>query len=162
MYSEHGWYDSAYFAQQFFVDVCSTRPWLPDSRQARWGARKKIRMAWISVYRRPNQRGWMLGDARDFVEGMWLILQQDQPGNYVLATGEAHSVREFLEKAFAHIGRTIAWHGTGVEEKGLDKASGETLVEVDPRYFRPTEMDFLLGASEQSASQARLAAKNEL
>ena len=104
----------------------------------------------------------MLGDARDFVEGMWLILQQDRPGDYVLATGEAHSVREFLEKAFAHIGRTIAWHGTGVKEKGLDKASGETLVEVDPRYFRPTEMDFLFGDPEQSASQARLAAKNEL
>ena len=97
-------------------------------------------------------RDW--GDARDFVEGMWLILQQDQPDDYVLATGEAHSVREFVEKAFAHIGRTIVWHRSGVEEKGLDKSTGETLVEVDPRYFRPTEVDFLLGDS--SKARARL------
>ena len=97
-------------------------------------------------------RDW--GDARDFVEGMWLILQQDEPDDYALATGEAHSVREFVEKAFTHIGRTIVWHGTGVEEKGLDKANGETLVEVDPRYFRPTEVDFLLG--DPSKARAKL------
>src|SRR4051795_7868730 len=96
-------------------------------------------------------RDW--GDARDFVEGMWLILQQDQPDDYVLATGEAHSVREFVEKAFAHIGRTIVWHGSGVEEKGLDKSTGETLVEVDPRYFRPTEVDFLLGDSSKARAK---------
>ena len=97
-------------------------------------------------------RDW--GDARDFVEGMWLILQQDQPDDYVLATGEAHSVREFVEKAFAHIGRTIVWQGSGVEEEGLDKSTGETLVEVDPRYFRPTEVDFLLG--DPSKARAKL------
>jgi GDPmannose 4,6-dehydratase len=97
-------------------------------------------------------RDW--GDARDFVEGMWLILQQDQPDDYVLATGEAHSVREFVEKAFAHVGRMIVWHGSGVEEKGLDKSNGETLVEVDPRYFRPTEVDFLLG--DPSKARAKL------
>jgi GDPmannose 4,6-dehydratase len=96
-------------------------------------------------------RDW--GDARDFVEGMWLILQQDQPDDYVLATGEAHSVREFVEKAFAHIGRTIVWQGSGVEEKGLDKSNGETLVEVDPRYFRPTEVDFLLGDSSKARAK---------
>ena len=96
-------------------------------------------------------RDW--GDARDFVEGMWLILQQDKPDDYVLATGEAHSVREFVEKAFAHIGRTIVWRGSGVEEKGLDKATGETLVEVDPRYFRPTEVDFLLGDSSKARAK---------
>ena len=67
-------------------------------------------------------RDW--GHARDFVEGMWLILQQDKPDDYVLATGEAHSVREFVEKAFAHVGRTIVWRGSGVEEKGFDKATG--------------------------------------
>jgi GDPmannose 4,6-dehydratase len=88
-------------------------------------------------------RDW--GHARDFVEGMWLILQQDKPDDYVLATGESHSVREFVEKAFAHVGRTIAWRGSGVEEKGIDRASGEVLVEIDPRYFRPTEVDALLG-----------------
>ena len=82
---------------------------------------------------------------------MWLILQQDKPDDYVLATGEAHSVREFVEKAFAHTGRTIVWRGSGVEEKGFDKATGEVLVEIDPRYFRPTEVDALLG----DASKAR-------
>ena len=97
-------------------------------------------------------RDW--GDARDYVKGMWLILQQDQPDDYVLATGEAHSVREFVEKAFAHTGRTIVWYGRGVEERGLDKSTGETLVEVDPRYFRPTEVDFLLG--DPSKARAKL------
>jgi GDPmannose 4,6-dehydratase len=97
-------------------------------------------------------RDW--GDARDFVEGMWLILQQDQPDDYVLATGEAHSVREFVEKAFAHIGRTIVWCGRGAEEKGIDKSTGATLVEVDPRYFRPTEVDSLLG--DPSKARAKL------
>ena len=103
----------------------------------------------------------MLGDARDFVEGMWLILQQDRPGNYVLATGEAHSVREFLEKAFAHIGRTIAWHGTGVKEKGLDKARRDA-GRGRPTLFPADRNGFSLRTSQQSASQARLAAKNEL
>ncbi|MGN6573910.1 MAG: GDP-mannose 4,6-dehydratase [Pseudolabrys sp.] len=95
------------------------------------------------------QRDW--GHARDYVEGMWLMLQQDKPDDYVLATGEAHSVREFVEKAFAHIGRSIVWQGKGVEERGIDKASGASLVEIDPRYFRPTEVECLLG----DASKAR-------
>jgi GDPmannose 4,6-dehydratase len=89
------------------------------------------------------ERDW--GHARDYVEGMWLILQQEKPDDYVLATGEKHSVREFTEKAFAEIGRTIEWRGEGVNEKGLDATSGETLIEIDPRYFRPTEVDLLLG-----------------
>src|SRR6476660_5350999 len=97
-------------------------------------------------------RDW--GHARDFVEGMWMILQQDEPDDYVLATGEAHSVREFVEKAFVHIGRMIVWYGSGVDEKGLDKSTGETLVEVDPRYFRPTEVDTLLG--DPSKARANL------
>jgi GDPmannose 4,6-dehydratase len=88
-------------------------------------------------------RDW--GHARDFVEGMWLMLQQVEPDDYVLATGESHSVREFVQQAFAHVGKTIVWAGKGVEEKGVDKASGDVLVEVDPRYFRPTEVDHLLG-----------------
>jgi GDPmannose 4,6-dehydratase len=94
-------------------------------------------------------RDW--GHARDFVEGMWLILQQSEPDDYVLATGETHSVREFVEKAFAHIGRLLVWRGRGVEEKGIDQSTGSVLVEVDPRYFRPTEVDSLLG----DASKAR-------
>jgi GDPmannose 4,6-dehydratase len=88
-------------------------------------------------------RDW--GHARDFVEGMWMILQQDKPDDYVLATGESHSVREFVERAFALIGRAVVWRGSGLEEKGFDKATGDVLVEVDPRYFRPTEVDQLLG-----------------
>src|SRR2546428_6677693 len=87
------------------------------------------------------ERDW--GHARDYVEGMWLILQQNEPDDYVLATGESHSVREFVAKAFAHIGRTVVWRGTGVEEKGIDNASGRVLVEVDRRYFRPAEVDVL-------------------
>jgi len=89
------------------------------------------------------ERDW--GHARDYVDGMWMILQQDEPDDYVLATGEKHSVREFVEKAFAIVGREIAWQGSGVDEKGLDVRSGRALVEVDPRYFRPTEVDLLLG-----------------
>jgi GDPmannose 4,6-dehydratase len=89
------------------------------------------------------ERDW--GHARDFVEGMWLILQQKEADDYVLATGEKHSVREFTEKAFAHVGKKIEWQGTGVDEKGIDAKSGRVLVEIDPRYFRPTEVDLLLG-----------------
>jgi GDPmannose 4,6-dehydratase len=90
-----------------------------------------------------STRDW--GHARDYVEGMWLILQQEEPDDYVLATGEAHSVREFVEKAFAYVDRTIEWRGRGVEEKGIDKKTGNTLIEIDPRYFRPTEVESLIG-----------------
>jgi GDPmannose 4,6-dehydratase len=89
------------------------------------------------------KRDW--GNARDYVDGMWRILQQPEPDDYVLATGEAHTVREFVERAFAEIGIAIGWKGTGIEERGVDKKSGRNLVEIDPRYFRPTEVDFLLG-----------------
>jgi GDPmannose 4,6-dehydratase len=89
------------------------------------------------------KRDW--GHARDYVEGMWAILQQDAPDDYVLATGESHSVRELVERAFARIGRNVVWEGTGVDEKGFDGGSGRVLVEIDRRYFRPTEVDVLLG-----------------
>jgi GDPmannose 4,6-dehydratase len=89
------------------------------------------------------ERDW--GHARDYVEGMWMMLQQDEPDDYVLATGEKHSVREFVECAFGHVGRRIFWRGTGVDETGVDAKSGQILVEIDPRYFRPTEVDLLLG-----------------
>ncbi|AIB16733.1 GDP-mannose 4,6-dehydratase (plasmid) [Azospirillum argentinense] len=98
------------------------------------------------------RRDW--GHARDYVEGMWLMLQQEKPDDYVLATGETHPVREFVELAFAHTGRTIVWEGQGVDEKGLDSRTGAVLVEVDPRYFRPTEVDLLLG--DPSKARARL------
>ena len=89
------------------------------------------------------KRDW--GHARDYVEGMWRILQQPEADDYVLATGETHSVREFVELAFAHIGRPIEWQGTGVSEVGREKATGTVRVSIDPRYFRPTEVDLLLG-----------------
>jgi GDPmannose 4,6-dehydratase len=97
------------------------------------------------------RRDW--GHARDYVEGMWQILQQPQPDDYVLATGETHSVREFVEKAFQQTGVHIVWEGAGVEEKGLDAASGRILVEVDPGYFRPTEVDFLVGDPSKARSR---------
>jgi GDPmannose 4,6-dehydratase len=93
-------------------------------------------------------RDW--GHARDYVDGMWLMLQHEKPGDYVLATGEQHSVREFTELAFAEIGRVITWQGSGVNEKGLDKETGKVLVEIDPRYFRPTEVEALLGDSSKA------------
>ena len=88
-------------------------------------------------------RDW--GHARDYALGMWMILQQPKPDDYVLATGEAHTVREFIEHAFAVIGRSIEWRGSGIGEAGIDKRSGDILVSVDARYFRPTEVDILLG-----------------
>jgi GDPmannose 4,6-dehydratase len=97
------------------------------------------------------KRDW--GHARDYVEGMWQILQQPEPDDYVLATGETHSVREFVEKAFQQIGVRIVWEGAGVEEKGLDAGSGRLLVEVDPRYFRPTEVDILVGDPSKARSR---------
>jgi GDPmannose 4,6-dehydratase len=94
------------------------------------------------------RRDW--GHARDYVEGMWRILQQPQPDDYVLATGTAHSVREFVEKAFAVVGKQIEWRGSGDREIGVDAATGITLIEVDPRYFRPTEVDVLVGDSTKA------------
>lgn len=90
-----------------------------------------------------SQRDW--GHAKDYVEGMWKILQHDEPDDFVLATGVASSVREFCELAFAELGIDIEWRGHGVDEVGLDRKSGRVLIEVDPRYFRPAEVDFLLG-----------------
>ncbi len=90
-----------------------------------------------------SRRDW--GHARDYVRGMWQILQQDTPEDYVLATGETHSVREFVELAFARIGREIEWHGTGVEEQGRCRETGKVLIEVSAKYFRPAEVDLLLG-----------------
>ena len=89
------------------------------------------------------KRDW--GHARDFVDGMWRILQQDQPDDYVLATGELHSVRDLVELAFEMVGRRISWRGKGVDEVGVDSTTGDELVAIDPKYFRPTEVDLLLG-----------------
>jgi GDPmannose 4,6-dehydratase len=97
------------------------------------------------------KRDW--GHAKDFVKGMWLILQQPKPEDYVLATGESHSVREFIEAAFAQVGRTIAWRGTGDDEVGVDNDSGQVLVKIDRRYFRPTEVDVLQGDASKAKQE---------
>src|ERR1700733_8431937 len=97
------------------------------------------------------KRDW--GHARDYVEGMHKILQADAPDDFVLATGEALSVREFVELAFAEVGRTVEWRGEGVEETGVDKASGKTVVRIDPVYFRPTEVDELIGDASKARQQ---------
>src|ERR1041385_423641 len=88
------------------------------------------------------KRDW--GHAKDYARGMWLMLQQPEPDDFVLATGESHSVREFVERAFTHIGRSVVWRGRGVDETGIDAKTGEVLVKIDPRYFRPTEVEALL------------------
>jgi len=95
------------------------------------------------------KRDW--GHAADYVEGMWRILQAEKPGDYVLATGETHTVREFVERSAEMLGYSFEWEGEGVKEKGVDKKSGRTLIEIDPRYFRPAEVDLLIG----DASKAR-------
>ncbi|MGH6924853.1 MAG: GDP-mannose 4,6-dehydratase [Propylenella sp.] len=94
------------------------------------------------------RRDW--GHAREYVRGMWMMLQQDEPDDYVLATGEGHTVRDFVERAFAEAGMEIAWRGEGVDEKGTAAGTGRVLVEVDPRYFRPTEVDALVGDASKA------------
>ena len=94
------------------------------------------------------RRDW--GHAKDYVEGMWLMLQQDHPDDYVLATGEAHTVRDFIENAFAEINETIIWQGKGEQEIGVSKNTNKTLIEVDKRYFRPTEVNYLLGDASKA------------
>jgi GDPmannose 4,6-dehydratase len=98
------------------------------------------------------RRDW--GHARDYVEGMWRMLQQPEADDYVLATGEAHSVREFVELAFAQTGREIVWSGNGIDEIGTERRSGQTVVRVAPVYFRPAEVDLLLG--DPSKAQKKL------
>ena len=90
-----------------------------------------------------SKRDW--GYAKDYVEAMWLLLQQDKPEDFVIATGQTHEVREFVTLAFKEVGIDIKWQGEGIDEKGLDELTGRVLVEVDSRYFRPTEVELLLG-----------------
>ena len=97
------------------------------------------------------KRDW--GHAKDYVEGMWRMLQQDTPEDYVLSMNETHTVREFVELAFAELGYTIEWRGEGVNEKGIDKETGKVLVEVDPRYFRPAEVELLWGDSTKARTE---------
>jgi GDPmannose 4,6-dehydratase len=89
------------------------------------------------------KRDW--GYAKDYVEGMWRMLQQEQPDDYVLATGETHTVREFIEETTKILGMDLVWEGKGVDEKGRDSKTGKIIIEIDPKYFRPAEVDLLIG-----------------
>ncbi len=122
---------------------------------------RKITMAAVRIHRGLQdclymgnldaKRDW--GYAKDYVRMMWMMLQQETPDDYVVATGEMHTVREFIEKAFARLGHTIKWSGKDVDEVGIDKASGKTVVRIDPRYFRPAEVDQLLGDPTKAKKQ---------
>ena len=103
------------------------------------------------------KRDW--GHAREYVRGMWLMLQQDEPDDYVLATGTTTPVRDFVQWAFEDVGITLEWQGAGIDEKGIDTATGNVLVEVDPRYFRPTEVELLLG--DPTKARTRLGWQHE-
>ena len=107
------------------------------------GLQQTVRMGNLDA-----RRDW--GHARDYVEAMWLMLQQDQPDDYVIATGQTHSVREFVECAGQIAGFDIAWQGEGVEEVGIDKTTGKTIIEISPEYYRPTEVDLLLGNPDKA------------
>ena len=95
-----------------------------------------------------SERDW--GHAKDYVEGMWLMMQQKTPDDYVLATGKKITVRKFVELAFAEVGIAITWTGKGVHEKGINKATGNIIIEIDPRYFRPTEVELLIGDASKA------------
>lgn len=94
------------------------------------------------------KRDW--GYAKDYVEGMWLMLQQEIPDDYVLATNETHTVREFIEESCRVLGVDLEWQGEGADEKGIDKKTGKTIIEIDPKYFRPAEVDLLIGDSSKA------------
>jgi GDPmannose 4,6-dehydratase len=122
---------------------------------------RKITRAVAEIARGTREKFWLgnldakrdWGHAKDYVEGMWMILQQKEPEDFVLATGEMHSVREFVEKSFNHIGKQIEWRGAGVEEVGVCTSTGKEVVAVDPSYFRPTEVDLLLGDASKARSK---------
>lgn len=107
------------------------------------GMQKKIYLGNIDA-----KRDW--GHAKDYVEGMWLMLQQETPEDYVLATGETTSVRDFITMAFNEVGIKMKWEGTGIEEKGINAETGDILIEIDPNYFRPTEVDLLIGDASKA------------
>jgi GDPmannose 4,6-dehydratase len=98
-----------------------------------------------------SKRDW--GHSKDYVYGMWLMLQQDKPDNYVLATGETYTVRDFIERCFVKVGKEIEWSGEGVDEVGREKSSGKILVKIDEKYFRPCEVDFLLGDATKAETE---------
>ena len=114
----------------------------------------------VSLGNMDSKRDW--GYAEDYVEAMWLMLQQDKPDDYVISTGVTHSVRDFVEYAFAEIGVDIEWKGKGMDEKGLDKATGKVRVQVDPEFFRPAEVELLIGDSKKAKDDLGWQAKVKL
>ena len=112
----------------------------------KFGLQKKLYLGNLNA-----KRDW--GHAKDYVECMWLILQNDKPDDFVIATGEMHTVREFCELAFKEVGIELKWEGEGINEKGIDIDSGRVLIEVDPKYFRPTEVDQLLGNPNKAVKE---------
>ncbi len=116
------------------------------------GVQKKLYLGNLDA-----KRDW--GFAGDYVESMWLMLQQDEPDDYVVATGKTHSVREFAQLAFREIGIDIEWQGMGVNEKGVNAANGDVLIEIDARYFRPTEVDILMGDASKAKEKLGWEAK---
>jgi GDPmannose 4,6-dehydratase len=106
-----------------------------------------------------SKRDW--GYAKEYVESMWLMLQQEKPDDYVVATGETHTVREFVEEACKVLDMEIKWEGEGVHEKGVEKKTGKVIIEIDPVYFRPTEVDFLLGDASKAKKQLGWEAKTK-
>jgi len=115
-----------------------TRKITSELVRIKYGENKTVRLGNMDA-----KRDW--GHAKEYVEGMWRMLQTDEPDDFILATGKAYSVRQFVEFAADYLGFEIGWEGVGVEEKGYDKKTGQLLIEIDPKYFRPTEVDFLLG-----------------
>ena len=98
-----------------------------------------------------SKRDW--GHSKDYVYGMWLMIQQDKPDNYVLATGETYTVRDFIERCFAKVGKEIVWSGKGIEEVGREKLTGKILIKIDEKYFRPCEVEFLLGDATKAETE---------
>ena len=132
-----------------------TRKITMDATKNKVGMQEKLYLENLSA-----KRDW--GHARAYAEGMWRILQQDKPDNYVLATGVTTSIRDFCKMAFEELGYDIEFVGEGVEEKGIDKKTGKVLIEVDPRYFRPAEVDCLLGDSSKARKELGWEPKCEL
>lgn len=132
-----------------------TRKITTNMAQIKKGSREVLKMGNLDA-----ERDW--GHAKEYVYGMWLMLQQDTPEDFVLSTGKAHKVRTFIELTAKHLGWEIEWKGEGVEEKGYDKESGKLLVEVDPKYFRPAEVNILIGDSSKAKEKLGWEAKIEL
>ena len=118
---------------------------------------KKGKRDVLTVGNIDSKRDW--GHAEEYVEGMWRMLQQDEPEDFVLATGKTYKVRTFIEMTAKHLGWEIEWKGEGVDEKGYDKATGNLLVEVNPKYFRPTEVDVLIGDASKAKEKLGWEAK---